>query len=339
MTNRGFAELIFLEDLIQQLQDLATVEVLGHVTYQHLCFPLYCISLGSKQADVPVLAYFGGVHGLEKIGTEVICAYLQTVIGLLQWDVEFQARLQKTRLVFFPLVNPVGVYQGSRSNGNGVDLMRNSPVRCVGKRNICSGHRITPHFPWYQGLPDQMEIESEALCTIVRRCFSQSTLTIALDLHSGFGIQDRIWFPYAYCQTPYPGLAETLALKQLLDGSYPHHFYKIEPMSKEYVIEGDLWDYLYLEFQQQCDVTKQVFVPLTLEMGSWSWLKKNPQHVFRRHGLFHPVLPHRRQRILRRHLILFDFLHRCLLNPTSWAYQTAEQKQSNFQQAKQLWYD
>ena len=63
MNYKGFPELDLLEEIIAQLGDYAQVEVLGYVQYEEHKFPLYCISLGSKRADVPVLAYFGGVHG------------------------------------------------------------------------------------------------------------------------------------------------------------------------------------------------------------------------------------------------------------------------------------
>jgi hypothetical protein len=337
MNHKNFPELDLLEKIIAQLGDYAQVEILGTVPYKQTEFPLYCISLGSTRPDVPVLAYFGGVHGLEKIGSEIIFAYLQTIIELLKWDDTFKAQLENSRLLFFPLVNPVGVFCSTRSNGNGVDLMRNSPVKAVGERKFYSGQRLTPHLPWYQGKHEQMETEALALCEVVRRCTSQAPLTITVDLHSGFGIQDRLWFPYAYCKQPYPDIAEAFAWKQLFERCYPHHFYKIEPMSQEYVIEGDLWDYLYQDFLQHND-GKRLFLPLTLEMGSWLWLRKSPRHIFMRHGLFHPLVPHRQQRILRRHLILFDFLYRSLLNPHSWAILDAMQKQDYQQQALGLWY-
>jgi hypothetical protein len=337
MTYKDFPELDLLEQIIAQLGDYATVEILGHVPYQQREFPLYCISIGSKRPDVPVLAYFGGVHGLEKIGSEIIFAYLQTIIELLKWDDGFKAQLENSRLIFFPLVNPVGVYCSTRSNGNGVDLMRNSSIKAVGERKFYSGQRYTPHLPWYQGNSEQMETEAQALCEVVRRCTAQAPLTITVDLHSGFGIQDRLWFPYAYCRKPYPDIAQAFAWKQSFENCYPHHFYKIEPMSQEYVIEGDLWDYLYQDFMDNND-GKRFFLPLTLEMGSWLWLRKSPLHVFMRHGLFHPVLPHRQQRILRRHLILFDFLYRSLLNPHSWQILDSKQKHDYEQQANRLWY-
>ena len=48
------------------------------------------------------------------------------------------------------------------------------------------------------------------------------------------------------------------------------------------------------------------FLPLTLEMGSWLWVKKNPRQLFSRHGIFNPLIEHRQQRVLRRHLALLD---------------------------------
>lgn len=336
--HRPFIELEQLERLIDRFGDRVRVEVIERIRYKQRDFPIYCLMLGSTRSDVPVLAYFGGVHGLEKIGSEVLLSYLQTLNSLLDWDEEFAARMEKSRLVFMPIVNPVGVYRGTRSNGNGVDLMRNSPVEGVGKIKLYSGHRLSPRLPWYRGDATQMEAEAQALCRVVREQLFNAPLSIAVDLHSGFGIQDRLWFPYASCKKPFPSLAEAYALKTSFDRCYPHHVYRIEPTSQEYVISGDLWDYLYDDFLK-LNTDGRLFLPLTLEMGSWIWLRKSPMHLFLRHGLFHPLLPHRQQRVLRRHLILFDFLYRSLLYPQKWANLSAEQRHNSEQQALELWYD
>jgi len=338
MSDKAFPEQAQLEQIITCLGGRALVEIVDRIAYQGREFPLYCITLGSQRPDVPVIAFFGGVHGLEKIGSEVLLSYLQTIAHLLDWDAEFAARLERSRLVFMPIVNPVGVFRGTRSNGNGVDLMRNAPIDGIGKTKLYSGHRLSPRLPWYRGDQMRMEKEAQALCQVVRQQLSRSSLTIAVDLHSGFGLHDRLWFPYASCKKPFASLAEAYALKNLFDHCYPHHFYKIEPMSQEYVISGDLWDYLYDECLQQAD-NKALFMPLTLEMGSWLWLRKSPMHLFLRHGLFHPVLPHRQQRIMRRHLTLFDFLYRAALNPQAWAVLPPAQRQDYEQQALRLWYE
>lgn len=338
MSHPPFQELAQLEDIIAQLGDRARVEVVDRIAYKDREWPIYCIVLGSMRPDVPVLAYFGGVHGLEKIGSEVILSYLQTIVHLLDWDEEFAERLKKSRLVFVPIVNPVGVYRGTRCNGNGVDLMRNAPVEGVGNTKLYSGHRLSPRLPWFRGDESQMEKEAKALCRVVHQYLFDAPLSIAVDLHSGFGIHDRLWFPYASRKKPMPSLAEVYALKTLFDRCYPNHFYKIEPMSQEYVINGDLWDYLYDDFIQRSE-GQRLFLPLTLEMGSWLWLRKSPLHLFQRHGLFHPLLPHRQQRILRRHFTLFDFLYRSLLYPKQWAHLQQGQKDTSQQQALALWYE
>ncbi len=337
MHSVSFPELEQLESLIGQFGNRARCEIIEQIDYKGRQLPIHCLSLGSTKPDAPVLAYFGGVHGLEKIGTEVILSYLQTILQLLDWDEEFNARLEKSRLVFVPMVNPLGVLRGTRCNGNGVDLMRNAPVEGIGKTKLYSGHRLSKHLPWYRGEASQMEAEAQALCRIMHQQLSTSPLIIAVDLHSGFGIQDRLWFPYASHQQPFASLAEAYALKQLFDRCYPHNVYKIEPMSEEYVISGDLWDYLYDEFTGR-SLADRLFIPLTLEMGSWLWLRKSPLHLFQRHGLFHPLLPHRQQRIYRRHLTLFDFLFRSLLYPQQWAHLDPTARQACQQQAMALWY-
>ena len=338
MSNQDFAELAQLEAIIEQLGDRAQVETVERIAYKNREFPIYSIILGSMRPEVPVFAFFGGVHGLEKIGSEVILSYLRTLVHLLDWDEELATRLEKSRLVFVPIVNPVGVFAGTRSNGNGVDLMRNAPIEGSGNTKLYSGHRLSPKLPWYRGNSPEMEAEAQALCRVVEEQLFKAPLSIALDLHSGFGIQDRLWFPYASRKAPFPNIAQAHALKQLFDRCYPHHIYRIEPMSQEYVINGDLWDYLYDNFMQS-ENRQRLFMPLTLEMGSWLWLRKSPLHLFQRHGLFHPLLPHRQQRILRRHFTLFDFLYRSLLHPKKWAELDAEQIELNRQLAMELWYD
>jgi len=335
--NNKFKELEQFEAVMQLFGNRAQTHIIDHIHHKGCTFPIHCLTLGSPAADVPVLAFIGGVHGLEKIGSEVILSYLQTLAHLLDWDEELAARLEKSRLVFVPIINPVGVYLGTRSNGNGVDLMRNSPVEGQGATKLYSGQRISQHLPWYRGNHSEMEKESQALCRVIETQLFPAPVSIALDLHSGFGIRDRLWFPYASRKTPCPYIAEAMALKQRFDRCYRYHVYRIEPMCQEYIINGDLWDHLLDNFTERFG-NEKIFLPLTLEMGSWLWLRKNPTHLFSRYGLFHPLLPHRQQRVFRRHFMLFDFLHRSLLYPKDWANLDSQQKAMHQQQAMGLWY-
>lgn len=312
-------ELETLEILIEKLQQVAEINVLTKIHLHHREFPLYSLKMGCNDPEAPVLGFFAGVHGLERIGTEVVLAYMQTLSGLVEWDHLIQESLEKVKILFVPLVNPAGMYLGRRSNANGVDLMRNAPHDAETTPNVLllGGHRISSKLPWFRGHDgDQMEDEAYAVCDFVRREMFSSKRALSLDVHSGFGAIDRLWFPYAKTQSPFPNLAEMYALNKLMDQTLPNHVYCMEPQATQYTTHGDLWDYLYDKHREtQAD---NFYVPLTLEMGSWIWVKKNPRQAFSHLGRFNPVKDHRRKRILRRHLPLFDFLLRALISNEEW---------------------
>jgi hypothetical protein len=279
--------------------------------------PLRAFFLGSADPAVPAIGFFGGVHGLERIGAEVVTAYLQSIVQRLRWDTTLHAQLEKLRLVFVPVVNPGGMLLRTRANPNGVDLMRNAPLDAIGKPPaLIGGHRLGPRLPWYRGPGNgPMEIESRALCELVEQELLNHAFSIAVDCHSGFGLTDRIWFPYAHSIAPMPHLPEMHALMEILDQTHSHHRYVFEPQSRQYLAHGDLWDHLYLQSLNNAD---RPFLPLTLEMGSWLWVKKNPRQLFSRHGIFNPLIEHRRQRVLRRHLSWLDFMARAASGFSLW---------------------
>lgn len=325
--------------LAGQLDGLARVETLATLEHDGHSFPVQAIRFGPEDPETPVLALFGGVHGLERIGTRVVTAYLQTIMELARWDRSTQDMLRTTRLLMVPLVNPVGMYLKRRSNGNSVDLMRNAPVEAVGLApwHLFGGHRLSPLLPWYRGAEgDPLEPEAQAVCDIVRREIFPSRLALAVDVHSGYGHVDRFWFPYAKTREPFAAVAEAMALKQLLDRAYAHHVYRMEPQSREYIAHGDLWDYLYDEYRTvQPD---GCFIPFTLELGSWLWVKKNWRQFFSRQGMFNPHLPHRERRILRRHVFLFEFLYRAVRSSEPWAALDAGRRECLERQGLEHWY-
>jgi len=339
LARKTFPEMDDLEALIESFGGRARSRVVAEVTHGGKTYPLHCLVLGSADPKAPSVGIFGGAHGLEKIGSEVVLAYMHTLLELLRWDRQSQERLKTSRLVFMPILNPVGVVNRTRSNGNGVDLMRNSPLEGEKTSNaIYRGHRISPNIPWYRG-PEggEMEVETRALLEVVRTELLTSDVSLSIDVHSGFGAKDRFWFPYAHRKKAFPYLAEAYALRKLLDITYPNHFYEFEPMSRQYTIHGDPWDYLFEENRKRQGYN--LFIPFTLEMGSWMWLKKNPLQVFSRDGVFHPRLPHRRSRILRRHLNLFDFLHRAVMSSSAWVKQSEEERSQYTRKALEMWYE
>ncbi len=310
-------ELDELERVIALAGRYAQVQVVARVpTAQAGSLPIYTVALGNPDATAAA-GFFGGVHGLERIGSNVVIAWLHSVVMRLPWDASLRALLEQVRLVFMPIVNPGGMLRGMRANLQGVDLMRNAPVDA--QENVpflVGGQRLSAGLPWYRGARgDPMQPESAALCALVERELLGREFSLALDCHSGFGLRDRIWFPFAHRRSPIRDLAQLHALHEIFHASNIHHPYVFEPQSRQYLAHGDLWDYLYL---RACERPGTVFLPLTLEMGSWLWVKKNPRQLFSRHGIFNPLIAHRQQRVLRRHFPLLDFAVRATASAPLW---------------------
>jgi hypothetical protein len=298
--------------------------------------PVHVIALGNPDPGVPAVGYFGGIHGLERIGASVVIAHLQSLVMRLQWDSTLHRQLETVRLVFMPLVNPGGMALGTRANPRGVDLMRNAPVDAREPVPfLVGGQRLSAGLPWYRGPKGAaMERENQAVCEVVAAELLSRAFSLSVDCHSGFGTRDRVWFPYAHTRAPIAHLAEMHALKNIFEQSHSHHRYVIEPQSLQYLAHGDLWDHLY---QSACSQSGRIFLPLTLEMGSWLWVKKNPRQLFSRHGIFNPLIEHRQQRVLRQHLQLLDFLSRAACGHDLWLPR-ADTRAAHHAQALQDWY-
>ena len=275
--------------------------------------PIHAFTFGT---GAPVLLVVGGVHGLERIGTEVALAFLASLVTRLGWDQILQDALARCRVIVVPLLNPVGMARAQRANGNGVDLMRNAPAHAMGGTPLLGGQRISPHLPWYMGAAGApMEPEARALVELVEAEVATAPFAVALDCHSGFGFVDRLWYPYARTREPLPDQPAIAALGRLLDTTLPNHVYRLEQTAQAYTIRGDLWDYLY---DRRRAAGPGVLLPLTLEMGSWAWVRKNPLQGLSSLGRFNPIKPHRQRRTLRRHLPLLDFLLAATASHGAW---------------------
>ena len=309
--------------LLQELDRIVGTGVEG-VEVRKVCevadgnrrFPVLSVCLGSPSPDVPAIGFFGGVHGLERIGTQVLLSFLGSLVQRLRSDDALCRELDDVRLVFLPLLNPAGMNRGTRSNANGVDLMRNAPIESRERVPfLVGGQRLSAKLPWYRG-PSRgpMEAESVALCELVRAELLSRPFSVALDCHSGFGLRDRIWFPYAHTRDPFAHLAEVHALMTLFDRASPDHPYLFEPQSRRYLAHGDLWDFLCAEAVH----AERVFLPLTLEMGSWRWIRKSPRQLLSRLGMFNPLPPDRLERVRRNHFAWLDFLCRAARTCREW---------------------
>jgi hypothetical protein len=333
---RRLPELDEIEQLARQAGAHMSCRTVCKVATEGLEFAVPVMTLGNPDPAVPAIGLFGGVHGLERIGAEVVLACLRSLTGRLHWDAALHHMLEGLRVVFMPVVNPGGMWRGTRANPQGVDLMRNAPVECIaGAPFLLGGQRISAGLPWYRGAAGApMEPEAQALCEVVATELLGHDFALSIDCHSGFGMTDRLWFPHAHTAMPLEHLPELHALSQLLDRTLLHHRYVVEPQSRQYLAHGDLWDHLYL---QAAATTDRVFLPLTLEMGSWLWVKKNPRQFFSRHGIFNPLIEHRQQRVLRRHLALLDFAMRAAYSHARWRPGDGA-REARREQALDRWY-
>lgn len=329
-------ELRELEGLVELGQNHLCADIACEVSTGKERFPVYRIALGSADPSLPSIGFFGGIHGLERIGTQVLLYFLHSLIKRLEWDESLHFSLQKVRVVFMPLINPGGMWQYTRCNPRGVDLMRNAPVEAEGNVPfLLGGQRISRHLPWYRGERSAaMESENQALCRTVQEELLTRPFSIAVDCHSGFGLRDRVWIPYAYSESPIAHLADVVALEELFMQTHPSSPYLFEPQSVQYRTHGDVWDYLYLQSLQDAGKT---FLPLTLEMGSWRWVKKHPLQFFSRLGIFNPTVEHRLRRVLRSHNVFLDFMMRAACNHERWAA-TGTRRDSLHESGIARWY-
>ena len=298
-------------------------------------FGVHVAALGTDAPDAPAIGIFGGIHGLERIGTQLVLDYMRSLLCRLQWDELLHRELQAVKLVFMPIVNPGGMHAATRANPRGVDLMRNAPQNADARVPfLAGGQRLGAWLPWYRGRAGApMEPEAAALLRVVEEELLGRPLSFAIDCHSGYGWRDSIWFPYARTHTPMAHLPEMYLLKTMFEQAHPHHGYAFEPQSHQYLLHGDLWDYAYDRAP-----AGTLFLPMTLELGSWLWIKKNPRQLFSRAGIFNPIKAHRTARVLRRHVSLFDFLGRTAFAPERWLPR-GDHRQQLLAQASAHWQD
>lgn len=334
MIRTTIPELELIERLRSEIGHIAKFEIIGESQEQNLRLPIHKVTFGSNDPSAPTLGLIGGVHGLERIGSQVVLALMNSLAQLYQWDDTIKHNFEKIRVFFIPIVNPIGILKKRRSNPNGVDIMRNAPVDSEEKVPMfLGGHRISNLLPWFRGL--HLEAETKALLDHVKAEIKNSKVAVTVDFHSGFGFQDQIWFPYAKSRRPFSDIGYFNSFISLMNKTYPNHFYRIEPQA--YMTHGDVWDYLY-DWKKALEPNESVYLPLCLEMGSWMWVKKNPLQIFSPEGPYNPIKTHRYRRALRRHNTFFEFLIRALYSPQSWYPLSADELEHQKSLAIKKWF-
>lgn len=240
----------------------------------------------------------GGVHGLERIGAEVVIAYLQSLVTRMRWDSTLHRQLESVRLVFMPLVNPGGMLRGTRANPAGVDLNCNAPVDADDRVPwLVGGQRASPNLPWYRGAAGNPDAARGAgavrvgMDELLSRPFS-----IAIDCHLGFGTRDRLWFPYAHTRAPVRHLAEMHALQDIFWPRAPaaplHHRTAEQPVPGAWRPLG-----FFAPGSRQARRRRPCLPAAHAGDGLLALGQENPRQLFSRHGIFNPLIQHRQERV------------------------------------------
>jgi len=282
----------------------------------------------------PPWVIFGGVHGLERIGAEVVLAYLHNLVMRLQWDSGLHRQLETVRLVFMPIVN--SGRHGARHARQSERCRPDAQRAGAGHRTRAvfgGGQRISAGLPWYRGVKDKpMELENQAVCEVVTAELLSRDFSLSVDCILVWQPRPPLVPLCAQACDDCPS-GRDAAFKNILSSRTAT---TLCDRAAKPAVSGPRRpvDHLYL---QACEQPQRVFLPLTLEMGSWLWVKKNPRQLFSRHGMFNPLIEHRQQRVLRQHLLLLDFLVARGLWPPLWL-PTPENRAQHHAQALQDWY-
>lgn len=292
----------------------------SHRTDANYRFPIYGLEIGTPAAvkKNPV-GLVGGVHGLEVIAVQILLDFLETVADPKSPDYLTELKKGKVGLVVLPILNPGGLVMRRRSNPAGVDLMRNSGVDGEKAIPFFGGQKFSRRLPYFRGRT--LQPESRVLFRFIGDYFfnAKNRILPVLDIHSGFGAIDRVWWPYAGKAEACPDDPLFRKITEHLKNNRGHKRYEFTPQNESYMMHGDLWDRLYDDFYAaQKKSSKSRFLPMTLEIGTWGAIRENPKRLLNKKKIFNPTRERKKQ-VTRAHRdFLRDFVLLAGSQPAAW---------------------
>ncbi|KAB2931615.1 MAG: carboxypeptidase [Leptonema illini] len=295
-------------DVVKKGKGLVRLKQIGfsRKTKEGFRFPIHALEIGTPSAlRKHPAGLVAGVHGLEIIGIQILLDFIESIVNE---DFVPDIRKGKIGLHCIPVINPGGVALKRRSNPGGVDLMRNSGVEAVDPLPFFGGHRISRNLPYFRG--QGLEPESRALTRWVLESFFEvkNSLIPVVDLHSGFGSVDHVWWPYAGTHDPCIDTPLFQKLADRLRVYSGHDRFRYGPQSESYTTHGDLWDRLYNQYQVRPEASKlkSRFLPLTLEVGTWTELREKPSRMLDPKNIFNPPPQTKSETVIRYRRFLRD---------------------------------
>lgn len=286
-------------------------------------FPIYVVEIGKPKAiKKNPSGLVAGVHGLETIGIRVLLDFLDHIFKKTGAEILDEIKSGKLGIACIPILNPGGVALTTRSNPKGVDLMRNSGVDAEKAPFFFGGQRITKSLPYYRG--NSLQPESKVLYRFLKEYFFpvKNSLLPIIDIHSGYGTIDHVWWPYARTHKECEDDFLFHKISNHLAQEKNHTSYKFGPQSETYTTHGDLWDMLYDQFLKKQETRKPKhnsrLLPLTLEIGTWADLKQNPLKLLKKRGIFNPARENKKKSIESHRKFLMDVLRISQTKQQDW---------------------
>lgn len=278
------------------------VELIKNIEYHQKTYPVYQISEGNKINPKAQILLTGAIHGLEKIGANIIFSFLKIIKNK-------KINLENIHIIAIPIANPYGYVNETRCNGNNVDLMRNAPFDAERVVPFLGGHKISNFFPYYRG--EKLEEENLILVNLVDELLLKEIPLFHLDIHSGFGNETEIWTP----QDTY------IDVNNSLYRLFKHSCFIFK--NQPYNSHGDMLKYLFDTFKH-----KKKYVPVTLEIGFfykinslkeisfWKKFLKNPFKFLKfKRWFFSPKYGEKRKVIRVHTQFLIDLVQKINKNP------------------------
>lgn len=284
-------------------------------------FPIHMVQIGKDSAirKNPV-GLIAGVHGLETIGIQVLLDFMEYIVNPKSSGYIPEIKSGKVGILCLPIANPGGVALKRRANPGGVDLMRNSGIDAEHPTPFFGGHKLTRRLPYFRG--KGLQPESRSLLRLMAEYFYPITKTVlpVLDVHSGFGAIDRVWWPYAKTDTFCEDQSAYEKVADYLKNQCGHGNLEYGSQSDSYQANGDLWDLVYDQFKGvQRAKDSSLLLPFTLEIGTWSSIKEEPSRIFKKKGIFNPTKANRQETITRYRGFLRDYVMLSSTKPKNWS--------------------
>ena len=126
MKTAPLPELEELERIVALAGPEVHCEVACEVRDRGRVLPVYAITLGNADPALPAVGYFGGVHGLERIGARVVIAFLHNLVMRLGWDASLRQMLERHESIAgFRVVE----HRMAMAEGAALDVLAGEPDR------------------------------------------------------------------------------------------------------------------------------------------------------------------------------------------------------------------